>query len=61
VVELDGIVVFCKKPGCNNPVAKQGRICDRSDIEIAWCSNEFHVLRAKPGIPLYLIIHDAFI
>ena len=28
VVEPDGIVVFCKTPGCNNPVAKQGRICD---------------------------------
>ena len=24
----DGIVVFCKTPGCNIPVAKQGRICD---------------------------------
>lgn len=23
-----GIVVFCKKSGCRNPVAKQGRICD---------------------------------
>ena len=28
VVEADGIVVLCKKPGCKNPVAKQGRICD---------------------------------
>jgi type I restriction enzyme S subunit len=36
-----------------------------SDIEIAWCSNEFHVLRAKPGIPpeyiLFLIKSETFI
>ena len=28
VTESEGIVVLCKKPGCHNPVAKQGRICD---------------------------------
>ena len=28
MVEPDGTVVFCKTPGCNIPVAKQGRICD---------------------------------
>ena len=28
VVEPDGLVVLCKKPGCKNSVAKQGRICD---------------------------------
>lgn len=36
-----------------------------SDIEIAWCSNEFHVLRAKQGIPpeyiLFLIKSETFI
>ena len=28
MVEFHGIVVFCKTSDCNNPVAKQGRICD---------------------------------
>ena len=28
MVDPDGTVVFCKTPGCNIPVAKQGRICD---------------------------------
>ena len=28
MIEPDGLVVLCKKPGCKNPVAKQGRICD---------------------------------
>ena len=29
-----GIVVFCKKERCNNPVAKQGRICDSCYLQI---------------------------
>jgi 5-methylcytosine-specific restriction endonuclease McrA len=29
-----GIVVFCKKTSCRNPVAKQGRICDPCYLKI---------------------------
>ena len=29
-----GIVVFCKKTSCCNPVAKQGRICDPCYLKI---------------------------
>jgi len=34
VVKPDGLVVFCKKPGCSNPVAKQGRICDTCYLQL---------------------------
>jgi len=34
MAELDGIVVFCKTPDCNNPVAKQGRTCDNCYLKL---------------------------
>lgn len=46
----DGVVVVCKKLGCNNPVAKQGRICDPCYLKIPggrWncprCQSVIHV------------------
>ena len=54
MVELDGIVVFCKKPGCNNPVAKQGRICDPCYLEMPGgrkpcptCKSIIHIKQKK--------------
>jgi len=54
VVELDGIVVFCKKLGCNNPVAKQGRICDPCYLKMPGgrkpcpeCKSMIHIKQAK--------------
>jgi 5-methylcytosine-specific restriction endonuclease McrA len=54
VVEPDGIVAFCKTPDCNNPVAKQGRICDPCYLKIPGgrklcpeCKSIIHVKQKK--------------
>lgn len=54
VVEPDGIVVFCKKPGCRNPVAKQGRICDPCYLKLpgerkpcSTCKSIIHIKQKK--------------
>jgi len=54
MVEPDGIVVFCKKPGCRNPVAKQGRICDPCHLKLPGgrkpcpiCKSIIHIKQKK--------------
>ena len=34
MIDSNGLVVFCKTPDCNNPVAKQGRTCDSCYLEL---------------------------
>jgi len=54
LAELDGIVVFCKTPDCNNPVAKQGRICDPCNLKMPGgrkpcpeCKSIIHIKQTK--------------
>ena len=54
VVEPDGLVVLCKKPGCKNPVAKQGRICDPCYLKMPgrrkpcpMCQSIIHIKQKK--------------
>lgn len=49
VAESDGVVVFCKRSDCKNPVAKQGRICDPCYLERPG--------ERKPGPECKSIIH----
>ena len=54
MVVPDGLVVFCKKSGCRNPVAKQGRICDSCYLKLPGgrkpcpvCKSIIHIKQTK--------------
>ena len=54
MIESDGVVVFCKKPGCRNPVAKKGRICDLCYLKLPGgrkpcliCQSIIHIKQKK--------------
>ena len=34
MIDSNGLVVFCKTPDCDNPVAKSGRTCDSCYLEL---------------------------
>ena len=54
MIEPDGLVVLCKTSECNNPVAKQGRICDPCYLKMPGgrklcptCESIIHIKQTK--------------